>query len=451
MSLLPSPGCPALLPLPCPCPALALPLPWPSALALALPSAPVCPACSNFTSLRIYGLCDVCGLVRHSWVHPTTGARTCARCAQAGAHHEKVCTRCKVGYGAFVSSLSPDERLCRICVKQETGGVVRVRAACATLGCLTEACMSFVFGDKLPVEVRLCRQHGSAREDAVRFSNVRCVAVDTNGVRCGRGATRRLDGERRLCGTHGSTLSCFYEHVLLWIVAQAVALGHLPAALAIRRQVPAVMGAYYLDAVFAWPGDSGVQLHVEVDEAAHTTRRFHDAERQVALVQAWAEVGFAGSPTGTLRLFVEDMPDLAAVRIAFREAVQRAGGVVDARPQTTASNLQALALANAADGFGDVFDPADGGLGGGIVALHHWLHGHLAASTPVGAALQRLIAVEVPTVVNAAHTWADDFRKAVQQQRRDSKYPVRAHNAPEVVKEAYRSVFELSRVSICFR
>ena len=52
------------------------------------------------------------------------------------------------------------------------------------LGCLTEACMSFVWGDKLPVEVHLCRQHSSTREDTVRFSNVHCVAVDTNGDRC---------------------------------------------------------------------------------------------------------------------------------------------------------------------------------------------------------------------------------------------------------------------------
>ena len=44
--------------------------------------------------------------------------------------------------------------------------------------------MSFVWGDKLPVEVHLCRQHSSTREDTVRFSNVHCVAVDTNGDRC---------------------------------------------------------------------------------------------------------------------------------------------------------------------------------------------------------------------------------------------------------------------------
>ena len=53
--------------------------------------------------------------------------------------------------------------------------------------------MSFVWGDKLPVEVGLCRQHSSAREDAVRFSNVRCVAVDNNGVRC---APRRCQPAR---------------------------------------------------------------------------------------------------------------------------------------------------------------------------------------------------------------------------------------------------------------
>ena len=198
--------------------------------------------------------------------------------------------------------------------------------------------------------------------------------------------------------------------------------------------------------MFVWPGADGVHLHVEVDEASHVGRRHHDAERQVALVQSWAEVGFKGTPTGTLRMFVEEVPDLAAVRTAFRDAVTRAGGVVDARLHTTASNLQALALANAADGFGEVINAA----GGGITALQHWLRGHLAAGTPVGAALQRLIAVEVPTVIAASHTWADDFRKAMQQ-RRDSAYPVRAHNAPEAVKQAYRSAFALSRVSMTLR
>ena len=45
------------------------------------------------------------------------------------------------------------------------------------------------------------------------------------------------------------------------------------------------------------------------------------------------------------------------------------------------------------------------------------------------------------------------FRQAVHQQRRSGSraYPVRAHNAPEVVKEASRSVFELSRVPLTLR
>ena len=410
--------------------------------------ASVCPSCSNGTSHRVYDLCVVCGLVRHSWVNRRTGARTCAACATDGAHHERICTKCNVGYGSFCRVLfGRSVLLCRACVHASGGVAVRVRAPCTVQGCERHAYMAFVDDADGPGESRrYCGVHGREQPGAVVLPHMRCVATDEAGVRCGRGADKSRDGAHRLCGTHGSALNAFFEHVLLWIVAQAVDLGHLPNFV-IHRQVPAVMGIYYLDAVFAWP--DGVHVHVEVDEFAHQARRHHDAERQVAIVQAWVAAGFAaGTPTGTCRVFVEAVPDLAAVRVAFRAAVARAGGVVGERPHTTAGHMEALALATQADGFpahASTADPAAAWIG--TAALGHWLQCHLDARTPVGLALRRLVDDEVPRILTFAHMWAKTFAGAVRD-RRDAHFPVFVYKAPDLVLQAYQAAFDLAPVSI---
>ena len=297
--------------------------------------------------------------------------------------------------------------------------------ACSESGCP-------LFGNYHAAGRLFCLAHGRPH-GAVPNPAHRCAHLHADGTQCQRMvSTDPTPGLERLCGIHAASLYGFFEHAVFAALALGVARGSLTGLGEVERQARLQTASELrLDGLMA-DASLGGSVHIEIDEGTHAAKAADNAARQAIIALDQPRSTTLPPLRAALRLWVNAIPELVAIRAAFDEAARRGGGAPEhMRALTRERGDATVAAATAADGFAP-FGTAEAAAHGSPIG--YWLACHASAgTTTAGAHLHRLADVVLPALVAAVR----DHAAATATAR---SFPLVLAGHPEAVVAQYAPV-----------